>query len=177
MKAKFKAQVQYDMPRASEEKVEAFVFKKLWEEKNLKKEPEDPQLTLKPDLKKTNKFVETIGYMHPGQFRVRAMEQEQEEEEQEFPATKRAHELDEYWTCCQSTDPMAPGCTKAIFNHDVHREMKKIAKYVHTGKFERDKFDEKGRMVWSCCMSKGEDAEGCVPIVKDKERWILSSYT
>jgi len=38
------------MPRASKEKVEACVYKKLYETKHNAKEPEDPELTLRPHL-------------------------------------------------------------------------------------------------------------------------------
>jgi len=41
------------MPRASKEKVEATVFRKMYEDQHIKKEPEDPELTLKPDLART----------------------------------------------------------------------------------------------------------------------------
>jgi len=53
LRDKFTATVQYEMPRASKEKVEATVFRKLYEDQHIKKEPEDPELTLKPDLART----------------------------------------------------------------------------------------------------------------------------
>jgi hypothetical protein len=30
---------------------------------------------------------------------------------------------------------------------------------------------------WSCCMNADKESEGCVAVIKDKQKWILSSYT
>ena len=51
----FSQTVQYDMPRASKEKVEATVFRKMYEAQHVKQEPEDPELTLKPNMQRTLK--------------------------------------------------------------------------------------------------------------------------
>lgn len=43
----------YEMPRACKEHVEAMVYKKMYEAQNSAKEPEDPELTLKPNMART----------------------------------------------------------------------------------------------------------------------------
>lgn len=45
--------VQHSMPRSSKEKVDAVVFKLLYEHEHGQGVPQDPELTLKPDCKKT----------------------------------------------------------------------------------------------------------------------------
>lgn len=43
------------MPTASKEKIDAIVFRQMWIDRNIRKEPEDPELTLKPDMSTTLK--------------------------------------------------------------------------------------------------------------------------
>lgn len=42
LKDKFMQETQYQMPRATKERVEAIVFKKLYEAQHIAQEPEDP---------------------------------------------------------------------------------------------------------------------------------------
>jgi hypothetical protein len=44
------------MPRACKEKTEAVVFKKMWEKKHIEQEPFEVELTLKPDISKSQKY-------------------------------------------------------------------------------------------------------------------------
>lgn len=108
MKDAFMKQTLHELPRATKERVEAIVFKKMYEAQHIAKEPEDPQLTLKPDMTRTLKNTK-----------------------------QRA--------------------------------------YYHNGKWELNRLDNKES--WSCCMNSDKDSEGCVTVVKDKQKWILSSYT
>ena len=68
---------------------------------------------------------------------------------------------------------------------------RKTKKYYHSGRWEENKFyeyassdeelDEEEREAkkwsWSCCQNAEKKSEGCIPVVVDKDRWILSSYT
>eukprot|EP00347_Sterkiella_histriomuscorum_P001226 403372845 len=108
MKDAFMKQTLHELPRATKERVEAIVFKKMYEAQHIAKEPEDPQLTLKPDMTRTLKNT-------------------------------------------------------------------KQKQYYHNGKWELNRFDN--QECWSCCMNADKDNEGCVAVVKDKQKWILSSYT
>ena len=62
---------------------------------------------------------------------------------------------------------LKPNMDKTLMN-------KKTKKYYHNGKWELCKVDEKES--WSCCMNADKNSEGCVAVVVDKEKWILSSY-
>jgi hypothetical protein len=55
LKDHFMRETLYEMPRATKERVEAIVFKKMYEMQHIAKEPEDPQLTLRPDMTRTLK--------------------------------------------------------------------------------------------------------------------------
>lgn len=96
------------MPKATKERIDAHVYKRIYELQHNAQEPDDPELTLKPNLSKT------------------------------LQATK-------------------------------HK------KYYHNGKWEQNKFD--GEESWSCCMNSDKESEGCVGVIVDKDKWILSSYT
>ena len=106
MRGTFQQQVKHELPRASKERIDAVVFARMYAEMNLAKEPEDPELTLKPDMSKT----------------------------------LRSH---------------------------------KEKHYYHNGTWGKTPFSKKES--WSCCMDKDKDSQGCVAVVKDKKKWILSS--
>lgn len=84
--------VAYEMPRASKERVEATVFRKMYEKKNIENEPYDPELTLKPNMKKTLINRKGVKYHHTGKFEMCKFEEE------------------EVWSCCMNADPNSPGC-------------------------------------------------------------------
>ena len=63
---------------------------------------------------------------------------------------------------------LKPDCSKTL-------KSVKEKKWHHNGKYEANKF-ENNKMAWSCCMSKGEDAKGCVCTIIDKQKWELSSF-
>lgn len=60
--------VAYDMPKASKERVEATVYRKLYEIQHVTQEPEDPELTLKPRLNDTWKNEVFKKYYHNGKW-------------------------------------------------------------------------------------------------------------
>ena len=93
--------------------VEATVYRKMYEAQNVAREPEDPELTLRPDMKKTLISKKSKKYYHNG----------------------------------------------------LWQEMKTVGK---DGK-------EKSKWSWSCCMNSDQTSEGCVAVIVDKEKWILSS--
>ena len=99
-----------EYPAATEDFINATVAKKIYEAELAAHIPADPELTLRPDMKKT-------------------------------------------------------------LRHQV------TTKRIHTGKYEKDRFSNKeGRMAWSCCMNKREDAEGCVVIKIDKQKWNVEGF-
>lgn len=51
----------------------------------------------------------------------------------------------------------------------------KERKYYHNGKWELNRIDNEE--CWSCCMNADKESEGCVAVIKDKQKWILSSYS
>ena len=88
-------------PDGTAEAINAIVTKKIYELELASNVPEDVELTLKPDMKKTLK-KETVTERH------------------------------------------------------------------HNGKYELDRFSNKGKKAWSCCMNKHEESEGCVVRRVDK---------
>lgn len=64
---------------------------------------------------------------------------------------------------------LKPDCKKTL---KVNKEKQRY----HNGKYEENKFDAKGKKAWSCCQSKGEDSEGCILKVVDKQRWTLTTF-
>ncbi len=81
------------MPRASKQKVDAYVYRRMYEQKNLELEPEDPELTLKPDMKKTLPNKKTKKYYHNGKW-------------QDYKTTgKDGKEKTKWsWSCCMNSD-------------------------------------------------------------------------
>lgn len=46
----------------------------------------------------------------------------------------------------------------------------------HNGKYELDRFSDKGKKAWSCCMNKREESEGCVLKKVDKQKWNVEGF-
>ena len=94
------------MPRASKEKVEAFVYKKMYETKHMQEEPEDPQLTLKPDMSRTLRNTRHKKYHHTGKYGKC---------EWIKPENKPAVQSEkQYWSCCMNGDPDSEGCVAKV---------------------------------------------------------------
>ena len=62
-----------------------------------------------------------------------------------------------------------PDCSKTLVSEKTRIR-------YHNGKYEVNKFCEKGKKAWSCCQAKDEDAEGCMIKVKDGKKWCLNTY-
>jgi hypothetical protein len=88
--------VAYDMPRASKEKVDAVVYRKMYEEKHIAKEPEDPELTLRPDMTKTLRNTKQKEYYHNGKWEMNPIEKQ------------------ECWSCCMNAEKDSAGCVAVI---------------------------------------------------------------
>jgi len=73
----------------------------------------------------------------------------------------------------------APDDPELTLKPDMKKTLKseKIKVREHNGKYEVQKFCDKGKEAWSCCQCRDKEAEGCVVKVVDKKKWILSSYT
>lgn len=89
------------MPKASKEKIDAIVFKTMWEDKHIRKEFKDPELTLKPDMSKTNKSRRTKKYYHTGKWEM-----------------SRFDDGEYAWSCCQNSQEDDQGCQLVIVDPD-----------------------------------------------------------
>ena len=107
--AKIKAEVRNEFPAATEDCTNAMVAKRIYQIEQANNEPADPELTLRPDMKKTIRH-ETVVLRH------------------------------------------------------------------HSGKYELDRFSDKGKYAWSCCMNRDENAPGCVVKRVDKQKWNVSGF-
>lgn len=70
----------------------------------------------------------------------------------------------------EAEDPeltLRPDLTKTL-------KYKKTKVYYHNGKYEKHMAEEKE--CWSCCMNAEKESEGCVAVIKDKSKWILSGH-
>mgnify|MGYP001326815127 CR=1 FL=1 len=101
LRAKLTAETRNDLPAGTDEVINAIVTRKIYEIEQAANVPDDPELTLRPNMKKTIRH-ETVTERH------------------------------------------------------------------HNGKYEVDRFSDKGKKAWSCCMNKHEDSEGCVVRKVDK---------
>ena len=77
-------QVRNDKPTASEEVVNSTVTKLLYEKKLADAKPDDPELTLKPNMQKTLKTVTVTKRSHNGKWEV----------------SKFSKKGKEAWSCC-----------------------------------------------------------------------------
>lgn len=64
---------------------------------------------------------------------------------------------------------LRPDCKKTI-RHET------VVERHHNGKYEVDRFSQKGKKAWSCCMNKKEDSEGCVVKKVDKQKWNVDGF-
>ena len=100
-------QVQYEMPRASKEKVEAMVFKRMYEKKHKAEEPHDPELTLKPSLGQSLENTKQKKYHHTGtwgKWQWKKLD----------PTKPPVLSEKEYWSCCMNKDKDSEGCVAKI---------------------------------------------------------------
>ena len=61
---------------------------------------------------------------------------------------------------------------------DVKKTIRRetVTQRHHNGKYELDRFSDKGKKAWSCCMNKREDSEGCVIVKSDKQKWNVEGF-
>ena len=94
LRTSLKKQVRNEKPGATEEGVDATVTRLMYEKNMADNIPDDEELTLKPNCKKTLvKKVEIVRY-HDGKFEVAKWDPKKKER----------------WSCCQSKYFDAPGC-------------------------------------------------------------------
>jgi len=75
------------------------VFRKMWEERHVRKEPWDPNCTLKPDMSKTLRSRQYKIYYHTGIYEKSKFDDE------EFA-----------WSCCQQSSKEGGGCNIKIYD-------------------------------------------------------------
>jgi hypothetical protein len=95
------------MPKASKEKIEATVFKKMYEKKHKAEEPDDPELTLKPNMSKTIANTKTRVYYHTGTYG----KWEWKKIDPNKPAVQSEKEC---WSCCMNREKDSEGCVFKI---------------------------------------------------------------
>lgn len=78
------------MPRASKEGVNGIVTRLLHDSMHAKIVPDDPELTLRPDMKKTLRNSKTMSRFHNGTYEQNKFEMDQTEE----------GEYNTAWSCC-----------------------------------------------------------------------------
>lgn len=94
LRAELTQKVQYDMPRATEEAVNGIVTRMINNKLHDAEIADDPELTLKPDCKKTLKVVKEKIRYHTGKYEERKFDKK----------GKKA------WSCCQSKYEDDSGC-------------------------------------------------------------------
>ena len=60
--------VEKEMPRATKEKIDATVTRRLWEKRHVAAEPPDPELTLKPNTGNSQNTRKFKVYHHTGKW-------------------------------------------------------------------------------------------------------------
>ena len=94
LRAELTKQVEFEMPRSSKNVIDAIVTRRIYE-KGLKDHiPDDPELTLKPDMKRTIKQKVVKERYHNGKY-----------EKSKFDPDGGFA-----WSCCQSSDEQGQGC-------------------------------------------------------------------
>lgn len=89
--------VQHELPRASEEVINATVLRRMYENVLSKHDAADPELTGRPNCVKTLKSVKTKKWHHNGKY-----------ESNKFENNKMA------WSCCMAEDQEGQGCVATI---------------------------------------------------------------
>lgn len=78
------------MPSTTKEKIDATLFRRLYEQQIKDREPADPELTLKPDMSRTLKHQKVRTYYHNGKWEG------------------------ESWSCCMNGEQGSEGCVAVI---------------------------------------------------------------
>ena len=160
------------MPGTRGEKLDAHVYKLMEEEAQIEKkkqyeEDEDHKHQARveriEDLKKEQLVEKKMKFMRERE----KLEREQEEETKKKTIKSKKTNMSNFHT----------GAMTVGGGGNKEKETTYEVKYQHTGLWQPYRIAfEKEKMVWSCCMSKYQDSQGCQPMKVDKKRWILSSY-
>lgn len=90
-------EVAHELPRASQQVIDATVLRRMYEADLRANDLSDPELTLKPDCKKTLKSVKVKVWHHNGKY-----------EKNKFESNKMA------WSCCMAKAEDTQGCCCTI---------------------------------------------------------------
>ena len=94
LRAKLTAETRNDLPAGTDEVINAIVTRKIYEIEQAANVPDDPELTLRPNMKKTIRHETITIRVHTGVYEV-----------DRFSAKgKKA------WSCCMNKYEDAPGC-------------------------------------------------------------------
>lgn len=100
LRAKLTEKLAYEMPRATKEAINGIVTRLIQKELHDAGVPNDPELTLQPDCKKTIREKKTKERYHNGKY-----------EENKFDSKgKKA------WSCCQSKHEDSEGCIVKVID-------------------------------------------------------------
>ena len=71
-----------------------------------------------------------------------------------------------------------PADPELTLKPDMKKTLRKetITTHEHSGKYEVDRFSNKGKKAWSCCMNRDENSDGCVVRKVDKYRWNVEGF-
>ena len=94
VRARLTAETRNDLPAGTDEVINAIVTRKIYEIEQAANVPDDPELTLRPDLKKTIRRETVTHRYHTGKYEVDRFSKN----------GKKA------WSCCMNRDENAPGC-------------------------------------------------------------------
>ena len=94
MRAKLTAEVRNEFPGGTDEAINAMVTRKIYEIEQAAHVPKDPELTLRPDMKKTRRTETVTQRHHSGKYEV----------DRFSTKGKKA------WSCCMNKHEDSEGC-------------------------------------------------------------------
>lgn len=102
LRERLSLQVRDEFPDASTETLNAIVTRRIYEQQLKAGVPEDPELTLKPDMSKTLKRVQERVSYHNGKFEASKFDKGKDGKPKMV------------WSCCQSSDRESSGCVVKV---------------------------------------------------------------
>lgn len=102
LRDQFSRQIREEFPDASKETLNAMVTRLIYEQELKSRLPDDPELTLKPDIAKTLRKVSERECHHNGKYEARKFGQ------------KEGQPVKMAWSCCQNKDRDSEGCIVRI---------------------------------------------------------------
>ena len=103
LRARLTAETRNDLPAGTDEVINAIVTRKIYELEMEARVPADPELTLRPNMKKTIRRQTVEIRVHTGKF--------------ELDRTSKKGKF--AWSCCMNRDENAPGCV--VRRVDAHK--------------------------------------------------------